>query len=232
MSIDTSTAGLIVLGFGIMAGPTDMDAGAKRGSDDPGYYEALGRAIRVLRTERGLERKDLAEAAGLSYPYLSEIETGRKRASSKALFVIAEALGVRPSELLALGDRYGGRTSAAPPAAVAPAPGPMVMPSAARPMASAPPAGDAGPVPPSGDAGPVPPSGDAGPIPPAGGWRWFEREGPRADADAAGRSVAGEPAPGDDDDRRRLLDELARSAAGLSVDDLAALLDLARRLAR
>src|SRR4051812_29246198 len=132
-SVVSSTGGLTLLSFSIMAGPTDMEFGAG-GSDDPGYYEAVGRAIRVLRTERGMERKELAEAAGLSYPYLSEIETGRKRPSSKALFVIAEALGVRPSEVLALGDRYGGRTSSSsgpPPASVA-----QALP--AMPMAAAP----------------------------------------------------------------------------------------------
>jgi transcriptional regulator with XRE-family HTH domain len=61
--------------------------------------EALGRTIRVLRTERGMERKDLAEAAGLSYPYLAEIEKGRKRPSARVLEAIAEALGVRVHEL-------------------------------------------------------------------------------------------------------------------------------------
>jgi len=40
-------------------------------SEDPIFYVALGRAIQVLRTERGLGRRELAELAGLSYPYLS-----------------------------------------------------------------------------------------------------------------------------------------------------------------
>jgi transcriptional regulator with XRE-family HTH domain len=35
----------------------------------------------------------VAEASGLSYPYLSEIENGKKRPSSRALEGIAEALG-------------------------------------------------------------------------------------------------------------------------------------------
>ena len=37
---------------------------------------------------------------GLSYPYLSQIENGRKRPSSRALLAIAEALGTKPHELL------------------------------------------------------------------------------------------------------------------------------------
>jgi DNA-binding Xre family transcriptional regulator len=63
--------------------------------------EAVGHAIKVLRTERQMERKDLADASGVSYPYLSEIENGRKRASTQALESIAQALGVRPHQLLA-----------------------------------------------------------------------------------------------------------------------------------
>ena len=78
-------------------------------SRDPLYYRYLGRAIRVLRVERGLERKDLAARSGLSYPYLSEIESGKKRASSQALLAIAQALGVRPHELLATAEALARR---------------------------------------------------------------------------------------------------------------------------
>jgi transcriptional regulator with XRE-family HTH domain len=70
---------------------------ALRGKD---FYEALGRAIKVTRTEQGLERKELARISGLSYPYLSEIEKGKKRASTEALLPIARALGLRHSELI------------------------------------------------------------------------------------------------------------------------------------
>jgi transcriptional regulator with XRE-family HTH domain len=64
------------------------------------FYAALGRAIKVTRTEQGLERKELARLSGLSYPYLSEIEKGTKRASTEALRPIARALGLRQSQLL------------------------------------------------------------------------------------------------------------------------------------
>jgi len=75
-----------------------------RRSQVPGedaHASALGRAIKVLRTDQGLDRAELAEASGLSYPYLSEIENGKKRPSSRALEGIAEALGMRPHELMA-----------------------------------------------------------------------------------------------------------------------------------
>src|SRR5207245_7188745 len=64
------------------------------------FYRALGQAIKVARAEQGLERKELARLSGLSYPYLSEIEKGKKRASTEALLPIARALGLRHSELL------------------------------------------------------------------------------------------------------------------------------------
>ena len=65
---------------------------------------AVGRAIRVIRTEHGMTRKGLAERSGLSYPYISEIETGKKSPSSKALRSIADAIGIPPHELLAAAE--------------------------------------------------------------------------------------------------------------------------------
>ena len=70
------------------------------------FYRGLGRAIKVARTRLELERKDLAERTGLSYAYLSDIETGRGRPSSSALLVIAKALGMDASSLLSEAERY------------------------------------------------------------------------------------------------------------------------------
>ncbi|MFD7996662.1 helix-turn-helix domain-containing protein [Streptomyces mexicanus] len=59
----------------------------------------------VLRRERlGQERtlKDVADAARISVPYLSEIERGRKEASSEVLAAAAQALGLGLGDLLAL----------------------------------------------------------------------------------------------------------------------------------
>ena len=69
------------------------------------FYRALGQAIKVARTEQGLERKELARVSGISYPYLSEIEKGKKRPSTEALLPIAQALGLRQSELLERAER-------------------------------------------------------------------------------------------------------------------------------
>jgi len=67
----------------------------------PEFYEALGRTIQVLRTDQGLDRRDLADRAGISYSYLAAIENGKKPPSSKVLLTLAEALGLLSHELLA-----------------------------------------------------------------------------------------------------------------------------------
>ena len=61
---------------------------------------SMGRAIQVVRTDRGWSRKDLAERTGLSYSFLSEIENGVKTPSSRTFAVIATALDVAPGALL------------------------------------------------------------------------------------------------------------------------------------
>src|SRR5262245_24013697 len=81
--------------------------------DEGAFSEALGRVIRVYRAARDLGRRDLAERAGVSYSYLAEIEKGAKYPSTKALYAIAEALGMSPSELLAAAEAMEG-TEVAP----------------------------------------------------------------------------------------------------------------------
>ena len=66
----------------------------------------LGRAIAVQREHLGLKRKDLAERAKLSYPYISELENGGKEPSAKALRQIADALDVGVADLIAMGEQY------------------------------------------------------------------------------------------------------------------------------
>ena len=67
-------------------------------------FEALGRAVALRRTQLGLKRRDLADGAELSYPYISEIENGLKEPSTAALGRIAEALEFSLSELLGLSE--------------------------------------------------------------------------------------------------------------------------------
>lgn len=50
--------------------------------------------VKILRQHRGMTQNDLAKAAGISRPYLTEIETGKKSGSLKAMKAVAKALGV------------------------------------------------------------------------------------------------------------------------------------------
>ncbi|MFF9625274.1 helix-turn-helix domain-containing protein [Streptomyces griseosporeus] len=77
-----------------------------RPGDRPDAREPLWRDLvgDVLRRERlAQERtlKDVADAARISMPYLSEVERGRKEASSEVLAAAAHALGLSLGDLLA-----------------------------------------------------------------------------------------------------------------------------------
>jgi transcriptional regulator with XRE-family HTH domain len=76
-------------------------------SEDEVVQERLGHAIRRLREQRALSRRDLERRTGLSYPYLSEIEAGKKSPSSKTLRVVADALGLEVHELMEIASREG-----------------------------------------------------------------------------------------------------------------------------
>ncbi|OJF92433.1 helix-turn-helix domain-containing protein [Pararhizobium antarcticum] len=56
--------------------------------------------IRTLRNYRGLTMSQLAKAAGISQPYLSEIEAGKKTGSVDVLKRIAVALKVDLDDLV------------------------------------------------------------------------------------------------------------------------------------
>ena len=60
---------------------------------------AFGRAVTARRAELGLTRKEVAARAGLSYSYVSNIESGHKQPSAKALHALAAAIELRPAEL-------------------------------------------------------------------------------------------------------------------------------------
>ena len=60
----------------------------------------LGDVLRRTRREQGRTLADVARAAKVSMPYLSEVERGRKEASSEILAAICDALGIELSDLL------------------------------------------------------------------------------------------------------------------------------------
>src|ERR1700754_1289347 len=61
---------------------------------------AIGAVLRRLRLRQGRTLRDVADEAGVSMPYLSEIERGRKEASSEILAGICRALGIGLPDLL------------------------------------------------------------------------------------------------------------------------------------
>lgn len=61
---------------------------------------SIGTRIQVARVRLGMKRPALAVEAGVSYPYLAEIETGRKQAPVRTLQRIADVLGTTVAELV------------------------------------------------------------------------------------------------------------------------------------
>jgi transcriptional regulator with XRE-family HTH domain len=62
--------------------------------------EEIGASLRRRRQAQGRTLREVAQAAGVSLTYLSEVERGLKEASSEVLAAICAALGVVLSELL------------------------------------------------------------------------------------------------------------------------------------
>ena len=109
---------------------------ADRGKPDS---REVGERIKRRRDELGMKRKTLAEAAGISYPYISQLETGSRDASLPTQIAIARALDVTLDALFAPEDLPGSSPSSA--AALSP-PGspndPGGVPSATAPSPAAP----------------------------------------------------------------------------------------------
>lgn len=69
-------------------------------TDRPSQWrDTIGEVLRERRTDLGLRLSDVAERARVSTQYLSEIERGRKEASSEILHAVTGALGLSLSDL-------------------------------------------------------------------------------------------------------------------------------------
>lgn len=62
--------------------------------------DALGETLRDARTRQNRTLRDVSMAANVSLGYLSEVERGRKEASSELLASICDALDVELSDVL------------------------------------------------------------------------------------------------------------------------------------
>ncbi|MFF8956515.1 helix-turn-helix domain-containing protein [Streptomyces sp. NPDC014894] len=72
---------------------------------EPLWRDVVGEVLRRERHAQGRTLQEVADAARISMPYLSEIERGRKEASSEVLAAAAQALGLGLAGLLALTHR-------------------------------------------------------------------------------------------------------------------------------
>ncbi|WP_353828063.1 helix-turn-helix domain-containing protein [Agromyces sp. SYSU T0242] len=99
----------------------------------PLWRDVLGDVLRDER--RGQERilTEVARTAGVSPQYLSEVERGRKEASSEVLGAVADALGLELADVV---GRVAGRL--APPAPDRAEPGRRAPVARVRPMPAAP----------------------------------------------------------------------------------------------
>ncbi|WP_371657555.1 helix-turn-helix domain-containing protein [Streptomyces sp. NBC_00280] len=69
---------------------------------EPHFRDLVGGVLRRERLAQERTLKDVADAARISMPYLSELERGRKEASSEVLAAAAGALGLGLGDLLSL----------------------------------------------------------------------------------------------------------------------------------
>jgi len=56
--------------------------------------------IRVWRGYRGLTQHQLAAAAGISVPYLSQLESGKRKGSAEVLSALARALDLKLDDIV------------------------------------------------------------------------------------------------------------------------------------
>lgn len=59
----------------------------------------LGNKLRELRERAGLSLRDVAKAAKISAPFLSDVELGRRFPANETLILIAQALGASVDNL-------------------------------------------------------------------------------------------------------------------------------------
>ena len=69
-----------------LARPADPRSGHR----EPLWRELVGQVLRSRRIDRGETQRDVADRAGISVQYLSEIERGRKEPSSEMLAAVGD----------------------------------------------------------------------------------------------------------------------------------------------
>jgi transcriptional regulator with XRE-family HTH domain len=72
---------------------------SEKTSKDP-QLMAFGRRLCELREQAGLTQESLADAAGLHWTYVGQVERGERNLSYKNLLKLARGLGLDPAELM------------------------------------------------------------------------------------------------------------------------------------
>jgi len=85
-----------------MATTPETSAEARRGAApaDEAYLKRVGERVRVARARRGMSRKSLSKASGVSERYLAELERGAGNASLLVLRQLADALSIEAAALV------------------------------------------------------------------------------------------------------------------------------------
>jgi transcriptional regulator with XRE-family HTH domain len=98
-----------------LAPPAKLSPPAK----EPLWRHIVGDVLRRERLAQERTLKEVSDEARISMPYLSEVERGRKEASSEVLAAAARALGLGLADLLTLAQDELARTAPSRPADVA-----------------------------------------------------------------------------------------------------------------
>jgi transcriptional regulator with XRE-family HTH domain len=88
-----------------MRDPAVIGPGGRQQRPRPLLRTMFGSVLRRARLEQGRTLADVAAVAKVSLPYLSELERGRKEASSEVLAAVCDALRIELSDLLAEAGR-------------------------------------------------------------------------------------------------------------------------------
>jgi transcriptional regulator with XRE-family HTH domain len=83
------------MGSPVITSPGEPERGAR-----PLLRTMIGERLRRTRRDQGRTLSDVSRTARVSVPYLSEVERGRKEASSEILAAICDALWIDLSDLL------------------------------------------------------------------------------------------------------------------------------------
>src|SRR5262245_4952522 len=80
--------------------PVTSPPETRRGEAPSAYLKSVGERVRLGRARRGMSRKVLSQASGVSERYLAELERGAGNASLLVLRQVADALGLEVAHLV------------------------------------------------------------------------------------------------------------------------------------